>query len=120
MARVYTAHNYIARDFILTEIKPILEAKGHSITSRWLTENFPNTLESAVMDLEDIEKSDALILFIDQFGPTPGRGKYLELGYAIRAGKKCILVGEHFESCVFYKLPSLRYTKTIEGALSFL
>jgi hypothetical protein len=49
---------------------------------------------------------------VDQFGPRPEKGKYVELGYAIGTGKKIFLCG--FDtSCVFYALPQCIRVRTL-------
>jgi nucleoside 2-deoxyribosyltransferase len=120
--KIYLAHNFAARDTLRSLIVPFLEQEGHEVTSRWITGDLVtyecNAELAAVHDLEDIERADTLILFTDQYGNKPGKGKFIELGYAIRAGKRIILVGDDLESCVFYHLPTIRKVRTIEVAIA--
>lgn len=107
--KLYVAHNFCARDW-LPEVVRLLETFGHDCTSTWIfddahTKGGSKAL-SAKVDLDDIDRSDALVLFIDQDGPTPGRGKYFEFGYAYAKGMPIYLVGTE-ENCVFYALPGV-------------
>jgi nucleoside 2-deoxyribosyltransferase len=121
--KTYVAHNFAARDWLAKEILPKLEAAGHTCTSSWITDDShiqnENAEQSAVRDLKDIEEASNLILFVDQFSDRPGKGKWVEFGFAIRAGKRCVLIGED-DSCVFGHLPNIRHAKTIEEALNLL
>lgn len=123
--KIYLAHNFAARNFLRKHVIPFYELKGHIITSRWIVDDMhlehsdESKERSAVHDLEDIDSAGALILFTDQFGVRSGKGKFIELGYAIRAGKICILVGDN-RSCVFYYLPTIRHAKNMEDSLKYL
>lgn len=121
--RIYIAHNFAAR-IVLREVKEKLEELGHEVTSTWIWDDShiseKNAEESAVTDLADIERADWLWLFTDQFAERSGKGKFLELGYALRAGKLICLVGEDQDSSVFYHLPNLRHAKGWEEAVWFL
>lgn len=120
--RVYLAHNFAARDWLRENVIPFLESKGHKVTSSWITDDRHLDsgwkVESAVQDLQDIESAGALIFFADQFGIVPGEGKFVELGYAIRAGKIVIVVG--VGRCVFYSLCSIRGVSRYTDVLPYL
>jgi len=110
--RIYLAHNFKAR-WWLRDYVSLLEKMGHEVTSRWISQNYTQSrtpeIEQriALEDLQDISRADALILFTDQYGDTPGKGKFIEYGYAYALGKKIYLHGKDFESCVFYYLPDV-------------
>lgn len=115
--RLYLAHNIAARKS-LRPVCSALESKGHTITSRWITDD-AHILESmaeqsALADLADIDRSDALVLFTDQYAERPGRGKFVELGYALGKGKKVYLCGSPDPSCVFYRLPGLTRVSRVD------
>src|SRR5216683_6722679 len=114
--KVYLAHNFAARKY-LQGIIELFTSHGHEVTSRWITDDahlLPEHAEqSAVHDLEDIEKCGYFILFTDQYSEGSGKGKYVELGYAIRTGKRIILVGQ-YSGCMFYNLPIMHRISTIE------
>ena len=68
-----------------------------------------------------IEGCGALILFAGNwqgYPYIPGEGKFVELGYAIRAGKIVIVVGSG--RCVFYNLCTVRHAENLEGVLPYL
>ncbi len=115
---VYLAHNFDARFLLRETAVPFLESRGHFVTSRWIKDEHhaESSAESmAVADLEDIDAASTLILYVEQFGERPGRGKWIEFGYALRAGKRIILVGGD-RKCVFTNLPNLRRVQTIAEA----
>lgn len=106
--KIYIAHNYAARQDLRLVVSALLRY-GHEITSRWITDDsIVDGLDAktARMGLDDIDRAYALLLFTDNFGDRPGKGKYVELGYAIASGKKIFLIGQD-TSCVFYHLPHL-------------
>lgn len=122
----YLAHNFAARDYIKNEIIPKLSAAGHTTSSRWLYNDLhvdvgPHQQKtSATEDLEDVEVAHGLILFTDNMGERPGRGKYVELGYALALGKQVVLCGspESRRTCVFYYLPQVQSVDNIEEFLN--
>jgi nucleoside 2-deoxyribosyltransferase len=108
--KIYLAHNFKARWWLRDYIK-LLELKGHQVTSTWITDDAhidsKNKEESALVDLEDIDRADCLILFTDQYGERPGKGKFLEMGYALGKGKQVYIHGQDVQSSVFYHLPQV-------------
>jgi nucleoside 2-deoxyribosyltransferase len=111
--KLYLAHNYEARIGLRETIKVLAEL-GHSVTSRWITDDAHDGVNAttARVDLDDIKTSDALVLFVNQFGDRPGRGKYVELGYALGIGKKVFLYG-NLNNCVFYHLPEVQWVSSL-------
>jgi len=123
--KIYLAHNFDARHWLLDKIVPQLTQLGHTITSRWLKESDNQFQESsAEMDLADIYKSDLFILFDDQYTGSvkPGRGKYVEFGLAYLAQRKIYVVGSSGEpyKCVFYYLKGIERFQTFEQVVSEL
>lgn len=102
---------------MLRDIISQVEQLGHVVTSRWIRDDSHNFDEnntfSAKADIEDIDRADAILLFVDQFAERPGRGKYVELGYALGTKKKCFLYGDS-QDCVFYHLPECIRIETLE------
>lgn len=124
MNGIYVAHNFAARDWLRNVVKPELEAVGYRITSRWISDDShleENTQQqSAAHDLEDVEAAGCLFLFTDNYGGRPGRGKYVEFGYALRAGKQVFLIGADQSGCVFYNLPNVRHCPNLSDAIALL
>ena len=125
--RIYLAHNFAAREYLKVAVIPFFENNGHEVGASWITDDRhldPKwKVESAVRDLMDIEECGALVFFAKQFAEIPGEGKYVELGYAIRAGKIVVVVHSwHREEqrCVFYDLCTIRHTDNLEGVLPYL
>ncbi len=113
--KVYLAHNYAAR-WWLKDYVVLLESLGHFVTSLWITDDSQhNDLEEdrAKMDLRNIDEADALILFTDQYTDKPGKGKFIEFGYALAKGKLVFIHGRDVSSSVFYHLPQVRVLKLI-------
>lgn len=82
--KVYIAHNFAAAAWLKSNAVPMLEAAGIECTSSWITET--STLDQKIeahKDLDDIDRANCFLFFAGQEGHTPGRGKYLELGYAM-------------------------------------
>lgn len=120
---IYIAHNYAAKQMLLETVVPLLESNGHFVTSRWIKNTeIGIAQDDAVKDLMDIGYANTLIFFANQYGINPGRGKYIELGYALRDGKRCIVVGneEDKKGCIFYNLPTIRFVSTIVEALKYI
>jgi nucleoside 2-deoxyribosyltransferase len=118
--RIYVAHNFAAREWLPTVIAQLTEA-GHESTSRWITDpsHVGVSQQAALADLGDIDRSNCLVLFVDQYGPTPGKGKYVELGYAYAQGKRIILVGKDTQN-VFYALPGVERVADVPELLKKL
>lgn len=121
--RVYLAHNFAAREHLRDDIKWKLEEAGFDVTSSWIWDDSHihsmNAVQSARRDLEDIDRADILVLFTDQWGEVPGKGKFTELGYAIAKGKAIFLCGVDYSSNVFYHLSNI-YRVTKEELISGL
>lgn len=112
--KIYIAHNFAARAYLKGVIQEI-EALGHKVTSSWITDDShlseKNAVESANTDILDLERADAILLFTDQFSDRPGKGKFVEFGYAIGRNKKLLLYGED-NSCIFYNLLKCKRIKS--------
>lgn len=120
--KVYIDHNFAARAWLAAEVVPKLQAAGHEVTSSWITDDShlfeKHSRESAVEGLQNIEEASSFIIFAEQYSDRHGTGKFVELGYAIRAGKRCIVIGEG--SCIFYHLPTIRHAKDLDEAIRLL
>lgn len=121
--KVYLAHNYAARGW-LKQVVPMFEAAGHEVTSRWIKDVKNVDTEDALIDLEDIQSANVLVLFTDQFGVTPGKGKFLEMGYMLGLQQfykqvHIILVGKDTTSCIFYALADAK-VKSVEDVIVYL
>lgn len=118
--KIYLAHNFAAREWLPTVVAQLTEV-GHESTGRWIFDDshVGVSQHAACTDLNDIERSNVLVLFVDQFGSTPGKGKYVEFGYAYALGKQIILVGEDTNN-VFYALPGVTRVKDVPELLKKL
>lgn len=117
----YLSHNFAAREALRDSVIPIIEANGHTVQSRWITEDHDGGNHSnedrkrfATEDFLDITASDYVLHWCDQFGPKSGRGKHIEVGYALATGKRIIIIGKECEESVFYFLPNVRRFRNIQ------
>ncbi len=112
--KIYIAHNFAARQELARSVVPYLKSKGHEVTSRWIWDH-TNQLnqEWAEKDLADLDAADALLLYLDNAGNSPGRGKYVEFGYAAARGKRIFAHGMD-DSCIFILLPGVKRIASLE------
>ena len=124
MLKVYLAARYDRRDE-LREYRTVLQSLGIQVTSRWLDEKTSTNsqmgdeteafyVETAAIDIADIERADAFILFSEN--PLEGfkrGGRHFESGYAFKAKKVIYVVGEWKEN-VFHYLPGIVHFCTFE------
>lgn len=107
--KIYLAHNFEARES-LKQTATLLKSLGHEVTSSWIQTEPPYLKGHAYyanMDLHDIDRADAILHFVNNFGEKSGKGKYIELGYAIAKEKRIFLFGTTDQDCVFYHLPQV-------------
>jgi nucleoside 2-deoxyribosyltransferase len=106
--KIYLASRYINKD-TLRFVRNELHSMGHEVTSRWLDCENSDRIEQAIMDLEDIDRADALVLWPDNV-PQPERpygGMYVEFGYALAKNKKLFLVYPESTTSIFVELPEV-------------
>lgn len=90
---------YIAAPFQLRaeaqSIMQQLEREGFEVTSRWLrVDDMADTDVAARMDLDDVDRADALVLLNLESWRTAGTGgRHAEFGYAFAKGKTLFVVG---------------------------
>jgi hypothetical protein len=127
MARVYVATRFgLWRD--ADRAHELLRAAGHEPTSGWVEIareldgrcdavpiGDPRRKRNAENDLRDLCSSDALLLLVPAHG---GTGMWVELGYAIHCGMRCVCVGPALERTVFCELTE-NYA-TVEQAVEAL
>lgn len=105
--RIYLAARY-SRNPEMQGVRDVLQAMGHTVTSRWidchagkyLTSFTPEHLNDdpeycstlAEHDLEDLVAADTVISFTDANGGGKG-GRHVEFGYALALGKQVMVVG---------------------------
>ena len=97
--KLYIAATFEAKD-AMRIFADKLTAQGYEITASWLYRDEPMSpgnlpvpgacIPYAQRDLQDIDASDALLLFS---GPSPRGGKWVEFGYALAKGKQLFVCG---------------------------
>lgn len=103
------------------EVAELCRERGHSVTSRWLDEaNYPapNTTEAdrtriAVQDVEDVLKSDGLVLLASPCKVSGG--KFVEAGVAMGQGKPVFVLGRQENMLLWHPL-----VRTFSDAETFL
>jgi len=127
--KVYLAHNFRSATYLRTTTAVFYD-KYIDFTCSWihmLLED-PASPEiaqgAALQDLKDIDRADWLIFFAEQFGITPGRGKFFELGYAVatKGVKKIIFIAPNEcikADCVFFNLEYI-FVHTLPEAVRFI
>lgn len=101
--------------------KALCEEAGHIITSRWITESSDDPMDDPILgaqtDLQDIHRSDGLILFSD--GPRGasivGGGRLVEFGYALAFTPFIAVVGPIENP--FQLLPNMHHFDTLQELL---
>ena len=112
--RFYLAAKYDKQTDLL-RIADQLTALGHDVQADWLTGTHTGTSQQEARRYADIDFGDIaccthFVLFnLPHDQPEPPIGRYIELGYAYRSGKQCIVVGGG--ESVFYALMT-RYATT--------
>lgn len=90
--KIYIAAKYERRlDDDLKQFRLGLEALGHEITAQWLdnAEESKGLREAAIMDVEDVDRADALIFVGQPRGSVNrGGGRWFEFGLAWGLGKR--------------------------------
>lgn len=122
--KIYLASMYSQRDQTREHAKT-LRAAGHTVTSTWLRERAPLKCKTAdfhdrwlrdraVVDLEDIDRADAILLFsVDGTKPTVRGGRHVEFGYAMATNKRLFVVGPREN--IFHFLPIVKHYDTVEA-----
>lgn len=123
--KIYLAARY-SRNAEMRGARDVLEALGHTVTSRWidchagkyLVSFTPEHLNSdpgycsrlGLHDIEDLSSADTVISFTDAEGGGKG-GRHVEFGYALaQPGKRIILVGPREN--IFHTLPQVEHYPT--------
>lgn len=129
MSGIYLAARY-ARHPEMREYAAQLTALGHRVTSRWIygaldainSDPGIDKAEYALQDLDDIRRSDLFVAFSEDSAAhgLPGNtgGRHVELGVAIAARTRIILVGPREN--VFCWLPGIQHEPTWAACLAAL
>jgi nucleoside 2-deoxyribosyltransferase len=127
--KVYLAAQYARRDE-LRQYREQLNAQGIYVTSRWLNERESLTtnmgdhsvdfyIETANIDIEDIDAADALVFFAED--PLVGikrGGRHVEFGYALAKGKPIYVI--NYKENVFHYLQGIQHFDTFEDFIAFI
>jgi nucleoside 2-deoxyribosyltransferase len=119
--KVYLASNYSSHPE-MREVRAYLEARGHTVTSRWINgehellegQDVAVSERFAMDDWEDLLAADAMIWFSQQTENRGRGGRHVEFGMALAWGKPIHVVGR--KENVFHWLPQVvHHVSTIEA-----
>jgi nucleoside 2-deoxyribosyltransferase len=103
--------------------KYIIEA-GHISVSRWLNcdpDKPWGDIESARMDLEDIDRCDAMISRLVPGEPVVRGSRHVEFGYALAKNKIMVTVNRNCDpENIFHRLPNVMAFAHIGPAVDYL
>lgn len=111
--KTYIAAKFSRREEMEQEIAPSLPWLGYEVNARWVFggEDGLSREEIANLDLEDVKNSDMIILFTHpREEPQPGGGRFVEFGYALALGKRCVVIGP--KENVFMEVPGVEVYET--------
>lgn len=103
---IYVAAKYNRRHE-LRDLAGHLETVGIATTSQWIynAEESKKKEDAALMDLNDIDRADAVLFFAEPQGSeNRGGGRYFELGYAHARGKPTFVILTNGHETVFTHL----------------
>ena len=120
--KIYLASRYANKPAMRRARHKIHAHTGHEVVSRWLDEehesdaaiNDAQAAEYALIDSEDIERSNMIILFTT----GGGSGCFDEFGYARALGKQRVILGE--PENIFHRMDDVKVFKTALSLLRFL
>jgi hypothetical protein len=117
--KIFLSSRY-SRRLEMCDVREVLEAKGHTVTSRWLDTMWRETdehgsasappahrAEYAVKDLEDVAAAQCLIAFTEPPRSNGRGGRHVELGAALALGKRVVVVG--FRENLFCHHPAVEF-----------
>ena len=119
--KVYLAAMYQWMEAIKAK-RELFHAAGFESTAQWLDgdeEKQLNRHSAATMDLDDVDRADALVLYTLAKGSKfSSGGRFVEFGYALAKDKKIIIVGDREN--VFCHLDHVTVVDTTEDAIVVL
>lgn len=92
-----------------------LKGLGDTVVSSWLREDHShiNAAEAASQDIEDVAKSDGVVVILGELGQTDGS---VEFGMALAFNKRLVLIGEPQRPAHF--LPTVEKCGSVEEFVS--
>lgn len=116
--KVYLAALFSRREE-MEQIADRLKGCGFDIVARWVYggEDGLTREQIALLDLEDVDRADAVVSFTHPRGTlTSGGGRHAEFGYALAKGKRVIVIGEREH--IFHHHPTVEAYPNLEAWLS--
>jgi hypothetical protein len=119
--KIYLAAKY-DQMLKMREVRDHLVEDGHEVTAQWVDGKEANdsATSAAIMDVEDVRRSDALLAFSNPRGTLhTGGGRHVEFGIALERGMLLVVVGPRGEH-VFHNWPSVKHCETLDEARALL
>lgn len=122
--KIYIACSDFLKAFGLAQV--IESRTTHKVVSRWIqgamhqpTRRYSDSEKSTRVDVNmaDIDSADMVILITD-YDPVPG-GKWIDFGYAMKAGKKLVILGGRHENSYTYHT-SIIHAESVEALIAVL
>ena len=112
---IYLAAPYPEREQAIA-VMTLLEARGHTVTSRWLKELDALSDKDARKDLEDIRHAEVfLALNYHSWNNRGTGGRHFEMGYAYALNKLIILAGDRVN--MFHHLETIKVIELTDDAI---
>ena|SRR5690348_4680388 len=127
--KVYLASRFSRKEEMAKKVEELHDL-NIEVTSRWLFENAPGNaklkdyddaylLNTATVDIEDIEKADTFVLFSESPDEAFVRGgRHWETGYAYARNKRIIIVGP--KENIFHYFPECTVVDNWKAARKLL
>lgn len=96
--KYYLAARYDRKDEMMKKANELNSYEGFECTASWVYGGEEGKTWEYIhnLDLGDVRESDTLILFTEPYGSlNRGGGRFVEFGYALALGIKCIVIGEY-------------------------
>jgi len=114
MKKLYLAARYKRREE-MEQYANRLKMFGYGITATWVyggEEGKPRDY-IALLDLEDIDRADAVVSFTELWDtPVVRGGRHVEFGYGLAKGKEMIVIGNREN--VFHWHPNVKVFETLD------
>lgn len=121
---IYIAAPFHAREEA-RELKDLLEAAGHVVTSTWITSHLDNYADLSSEELSHEANHDAegvgrceILILLNNAGLSTMGGMHVELGLAIAWNKRVMIIGE--PSNLFHHLPGIKTVRSSTEAVEMV
>ncbi len=104
----------------LDQSKPQSDMIYHTLEGNGTERDVAFTRQQARQDLNDINKADIFVVFVDKEHLSPRGGMHIETGYAMGKGKQVWLVGDKISHFHWTPWPRLSHFCDVKSFLLFM